>query len=230
MIICHQHRFIFLKTSKTAGTSIEIALSKFCGDGDIITPISKPDEMIRRDLGYPGPQNYAAPFWEYNVKDLFRLIVKNRKKKRYYNHIPAERVRQSIPAEIWDTYYKFCFVRNPWDRLVSYYYWFHKGKDRPTFSEYIKSEVPLTLIKRGYEIYTIDDEVVVDGVYRYEDLEAAIEDLSVRLNLPSVPVLPNAKSSHRTDKRHYREVYTEEEREKVAKLFAKEIQLFQYSF
>ena len=43
MIASHQHRFIFLKTRKTAGTSVEIALSKVCGPDDIITEISPED-------------------------------------------------------------------------------------------------------------------------------------------------------------------------------------------
>ena len=50
MILSHRYRYLFLKTNKTAGTSIEIALSKFCGPDDIITPISPEDEAIRRRL------------------------------------------------------------------------------------------------------------------------------------------------------------------------------------
>ena len=37
MIISHKHKFIFFKTRKTAGTSLQIALSEFCGSDDIIT-------------------------------------------------------------------------------------------------------------------------------------------------------------------------------------------------
>ncbi len=57
MIISHKYKFIFLKTKKTAGTSIEISLSRYCGDKDIITPIMFEDEKIRADLG-KYPQNY----------------------------------------------------------------------------------------------------------------------------------------------------------------------------
>ena len=65
MIISHKHKFIFLKTVKTAGTSIEIALSKYCGPDDIITPASPEDEITRSELGYPGPQNCFSPIRKY---------------------------------------------------------------------------------------------------------------------------------------------------------------------
>ncbi len=51
MIVSHKHRFIFLKTNKTAGTSVEIALSKFCGPDDVIPPLIPEDEAKRAELG-----------------------------------------------------------------------------------------------------------------------------------------------------------------------------------
>ena len=37
MIISHKHKFIFFKTRKTAGSSIQVSLAKYCGEDDIIT-------------------------------------------------------------------------------------------------------------------------------------------------------------------------------------------------
>ena len=47
MTISHKYNFIFIKTLKTAGTSLEIYLSQMCGNGDIVTPI-EPSEIVNR--------------------------------------------------------------------------------------------------------------------------------------------------------------------------------------
>ena len=47
MIVSHAHKFIFIKTKKTAGTSLEIALSKYCGAEDVLAPLVDHDEKAR---------------------------------------------------------------------------------------------------------------------------------------------------------------------------------------
>ena len=76
MIISHKYRFIFIKLRKTAGTSLEIALSGICGKDDIITPISAEDEEIRREPGFRSAQNYIAD-------------------EAFYNHMPAAEIRRN---------------------------------------------------------------------------------------------------------------------------------------
>ena len=47
MIISHNNKFIFIKTFKVSGTSMEIALSNYLGKQDIITPINLEEEILR---------------------------------------------------------------------------------------------------------------------------------------------------------------------------------------
>ena len=231
MIISHKYKFIFLKTQKTAGTSIEIALSKFCGTDDIITPISPiEDEKFRENLGYPGPQNYLAPITDYRIPDILKWLKAGKRKYRFFNHMPAKEVKKLIGKKIWNNYYKFCFERNPWDRVISKYYWRFRNKQRPTLSTFIYSDKILTLKKRGFWLYTIDGEIAVDKVCRYEYINEELEKIRTMLGIPGKLELPDAKSGFRKDKRHYRDILNEEEKEKIAEIFNDEINLFGYEF
>ena len=60
MILSHKYKFIFLKTRKTAGTSLEIALSRFCEEGDINTRIPQEDEKIRAQFSGTAAEGGAA--------------------------------------------------------------------------------------------------------------------------------------------------------------------------
>ena len=62
MIVSHGRRFIFIKTSKTAGTSVEMQLSKFCGPDDIVTPgMESKDPKYAQYADSRRPRNLAMP-------------------------------------------------------------------------------------------------------------------------------------------------------------------------
>ena len=229
MIISHKHQFIFLKTKKTAGTSVEIALSKFCGPDDIITPISPNDEEKRRLLGYRGAQNYKPDSCGGGVRGLLGTLLK-KSPKDFSSHIKARTVKPFIDDQVWDGYYKFCYERNPWDRVVSLYYWNYKAEPRPTMMEFLNSKRMMTLHRKGWGVYTINEKVVVDKICKFENLAEELEVVRKHLGIPEPLELPRTKSGSRKDKRSYREVFTEEEKEKIAELFADEIKLMGYEF
>jgi Sulfotransferase family len=229
MIISHKYKFIFLKTRKTAGTSIEIALSKFCGQNDLITPIAAKDERIRTNLGYPGPQNYLVPYSRYNLKDGIQSF-RERERRRFYNHIPAYDVRRWIGKRIWDTYFKFCFERNPWDKAISRYSFattFYKEKI--SLEEFLQHPDELPKLT-NYPMYTIHDHLAVDRVYFYEELPQELEAICEQFKFPEVPPLPMTKAGFRKDKRPYQEVISTKERELIEKICQREIALFGYTF
>lgn len=229
MIISHKYRFIFLKTAKTAGTSIEIALSRHLGKDDIITPISAADERVRNSAGYRGPQNYRIPLRQHNFRELAAAVIGRR--KRFYNHIPGLEVRNLIGDEVWNSYYKFCFQRNPFDRVISLYYWCYKTEPRPTLTEFLESPQVSLLTTRGLSLYTDNEgNVVVNNVGRYESLAQDLENIRRQIGIADPLELPHTKSSHRQDRRHYSEVIDVHSRIRIESLFNREMKLHNYQF
>ncbi len=235
MIISHKHKFIFIRTNKTAGTSIEIVLSKLCGEKDIITKVSPPeDEEFRKQFCDRGPQNYFIPFSCYTLRDWSRYIRKG-KRKTYSGHASAKDIKRVVDKKIWNEYFKFCFERNPWDRVISLYYfslprWQRNGKPELSISEFINSREIRSLKKWGFNNYTIRGNIVVDKVCLYEKLDEELKMVCERLGIQEKLELPRAKGNYRADRRHYREILSDEDREAVARMFVDEIALFNYKY
>jgi len=229
MIICHAHRYIFLKTNKTAGTSIEIALCKYCGPDDVITPISRDDEELRTSLGHRGPQHFLSPSTDYDVRDHFRRLVLRKPKRRYYNHITAAEVRGFIGPEVWQSYFKFCFERHPYDRVLSLYYWRHKAEPRPPVSEFIRSGAPELLRRRGWDLYTIDGKVAVDRVCLYENMTEELERVRLQFGFPEPLSLPRAKGAHRDRKRTTDEMLSAADKAAIREMFRVEFERYGFT-
>lgn len=150
-------------------------------------------------------------------------------------HAHAERVRAAFP-EAWRDYFKFCFVRNPFDRAVSDYLWRTRktGDAAMTFSAFLdridrRDFTSLTIPRHfdNWPIYAVDDKIAVDFVGRFEWLDEDLDHVFSRLGLDRRP-LSLSKSMQRQGS--YREWYGERERRQVERLFANEIRQFKYGF
>lgn len=228
MILSHAHRFIFIKTAKTAGTSIEIALSKFLGPEDVLTPTSSRDDADRRISGGRLPQNYRRTRAQYTPLDLPRLVLQGVPKARFHKHMGASEIRSLISKQTWNSYFKFCVERNPWERAISLYYWRKKAGLEGSLAEFVASGALKDLRNKGWNLYTIDGKTAVDHILRFEDLERELEQVRQRLGLSGPLELPRAKGNARTDRRHYTEVLTAEDRQRIAEMFREEIELMGY--
>lgn len=184
MILSHRHRFIFFKTHKTAGTSLEIALSKFCGPDDVITRIQPADERLRRAAGFRGPQHFVhRPLREYGLKEVRSVLKRGRPPSLFDNHTKATRLRALVAPPVWAAYFKFTIVRNPWDVARSRY--FHSVRKHwrpPPFDSWLASRSHL--INRNWPIYTEDDVPLMDFYIAYEDLENDLTAVSARIGAP----------------------------------------------
>jgi hypothetical protein len=227
MIISHRHRFIFLKTRKTAGTSIEIALSRICGAEDIITPIMPEDEEIRQETGGRGPQNHRLPYRAYTLKDWGRLLIKGRR-LQYYNHVTAKLVKQWIGDEIWNSYFKFAVERSPYDQAISRYFWRTRDMQiKPDFESFLRA-LDLGLLS-NWPIYTIDDQVAVDQVIQYSNLNSEFDAVIKELNLAESLSLPFSKAGFRKEINDS-EFFNAASRRIIEESCAREISAFDYQW
>jgi hypothetical protein len=229
MILSHKYRLIFIKTAKTAGTSIEVFLSKHCGPQDIVTPIAPPLER-HQPRNYEGFINPIPEILERPGKIFSVLYHTMSSCRKFYNHMSAREVKNRVPAKVWNGYFKFCVERNPWDKVLSHFH-MHAARAGGALSldEYLaRARFPI-----NYFRYTdrSGEKLIVDRVVRYENLLAELREVFAYLHIPFDGTLGvAAKSDYRADRRPYREVFNDEQRRLIEKAFAKEIELHRYRF
>lgn len=216
MVISDRFKFIFIHIPKTGGTSCQSALTS-C--------------LSFRDRYH----------WANNRKTKHETIklLKERNKSRLINHLHRKIFRNDIEYII-DDYYKFAFVRNPWDRTVSlYHYLVKQNKIIPNkrsinnfkdfvllFSKDVAWLEELYSMKNQYD-YLADNngKLTVDFVGKFENLEEDFEKITRKLGLEvSLPHLNKVK--HKS----YIEYYDDESYEIVKNRFRKDIAAFNYKF
>lgn len=216
MIISHKYRFIFLRTEKTASTSLTSALRETLGD-----------DALHAGLKRPGWAKYSPIHHgalKRNLPDLFGL----------HPHATARQVRRVLGAEIFDSYFKFAVERNPWERQVSLY--FHrewkKGNATPDFDRDMRSRLYRNteyVRLNNWAIYAIGETIVADRVLRYESLEDELAELSDTLEFPAPLTLPKLRD-YTGERDHYSTFYSDVSRKLVARWYAREIEALGYSF
>jgi hypothetical protein len=197
MILSYIHQFIFIKTRKTASTSMEIALSEHCYSPDIITRIN--EEYLR------------------NIETTFH------KKRGWYNHMPMTEVRDIITGRTFKTFFKFAMERHPYDKAVSQIYW--RTANNPS-----KSSINDIIEKGEYKnihLYTDGKDVLVDKIFRYEDLPDCLTEIEQAIGIPIAKDFPHAKKSRPragTD-----DILTEEHKRIIQDICQAEFELLNYT-
>ena len=225
MILSHSRKFIFIKSAKTAGTSLEAALSNYCGGADVVTPLGD---------------------YDFNRDETGKWVHKAMNAGDYQQHDWAVTIRGKVGTAIWTEYFKFSIARNPWDRVVSLFTW--KARNDPTLrprknllnrlglpsDEFKETRERFADFVRGSwetndRFYVSGDELCVDFVIRYEALADDTLHVCRCIGVPPIE-LPRLKSGFRPGHRHYSEYYDETTKAIVAERHGNDLRLFGYRF
>lgn len=242
MLASHAHRFIFLKTRKTAGTSLEIALSAHLGEADVICPISPADEIIRAAL-FPNalPRNYSTdPAAEAAYRAAIRqdrlddhgncLEPSPQADRIFFNHMPAGPARRALGEAFWDRAFKFSMERHPYEKVVSLAYFRMPGAAGGDFARLLDEEVERGAY-RNFDIYSIDGSTAVDFIIRYEALEAGIRHVERVTGCADILArMPFTKNTQRRDRRSAREILNRAQKLIVRERCSEEFALFNYDY
>jgi len=211
MLLSHDPSYLFVKTRKTAGTSVELSLSRYMKHKeDIITVVSDEDEVTRWRFG-GGPRNWEDP---------------ETGKTRFYNHMPLSEIKEHLWLK---EVFSWTIERNPWDKCVSMYF-YSTDRKRYSFERWMQQDD--TFIPTDWDRYTNEyGAVAVDKILLYDDLDAELKSLCDQLGIPWDGWLPKAKSRFRkVDPRHYSAFFTAKSRARVEEIFAKELEHFGWKY
>ena len=154
---------------------------------------------------------------------------------------------QVLDPDKFQRYFKFTFVRNPWDRAVSAYAYLRQGgspasaedarwsqfiNHYQSFDEFVCDWMTPDTITRN-ALFTpqveflknIYGQIEMDFVGRFETLIADFDNIAARFK--SAGTLPHLNSSRNQP---YQSLYTDQSREIVANLYKADIDAFGYTF
>ena len=177
MLICRAPGLVFIKTMKTAGTSIEIALSARLREGDLASPLDPDEERAR-----PGPAPRRA------VRRMVRTLRERSDgtlRVRYPHH--GHDVARTYLSDKIAGCLAFCVERNPYDKAVSAFHFVAHRHNRPItdtprqFEAFCRS--PRLAAFSNFDMYTRDGALAVDRVLQYDRLDIEFAEIMDRLGI-----------------------------------------------
>jgi hypothetical protein len=206
---------IFVHIPKTGGTSIERII-------------------------WPGNDDRCAGNLCMGLVDGFH----NKYQTGGLQHLLARQIREEVGREVFDKFFKFSIVRNPWDKAISQYIYMGERGDLRRFiglSETDSFKKYLELIQKRTHVqwesqhkFILDEsgQEMVDYIGRFErfndEVSRILQEIKARNGVEiRIDDIPHLKKSNRS---HYRDYYDSEAREMVAHIYKKDIEYFGYTF
>ena len=207
MVLSHSKKFIFIHVYKVAGTSISKELVKYSG------------------LFLPTIRGYRY------ISRKFPKIFPN----KYHRHIYAKELKTVLPEKTFNSYYKFAFVRNPWDWHVSQYHYILRKKNHHQhefikslngFKGYIEWVVTTNITTQMDMLSDENGNLLMDFVGKYENLNEDFDKICDHIGIKRA----NLPHLNQTKKKSYQEYYDEEAKNLIFNAYRADIEAFDYEF
>ncbi len=207
MLISDSHQFVFVHIRKAAGTSLR---------------------QILEQVALPKNNH-----WWFKLLSRNGFII-DYHRFSFRKHDPLMLAEKSMPENLFKQYFKFAFVRNPWDRLVSEYEYIKTQRNHSrykklmamSFEQYIEYQAQRVAASQLNALIKKDGELGIDYIGRFEHLHDSLADISgqIKLDCTRIPHI------NKLNKAPYQSYYTKESAERVALLWSKDIETFGYKF
>lgn len=206
MIISPLHKFIFAAIPKTGTHSVRRALREHMGPQDI------------EQVGLFVQKKFPIP-------QLAQLG---------HGHLTLQQIRPYLQTNAFDSCFKFAFVRNPFDRFVSYCAFVTREegsfeRDPQAVMREVLERPPhdhILFWPQHIFVTDADGELLTNYVGRVEAMQESYDEIAARIGIPSTRL----EKVNATDRRDYREYFDRELIDGVAKLYALDVELFGYDF
>jgi hypothetical protein len=218
-----------------------MALETLCGPDDVATP----DGPLpgARDVLAPKARNHAGRFnplaemvTARSIVDIGRIGRDFAKFLNYYKNMSETFLISLKKISIWDNYYKFCFEKNSWNKVIFFFYYYNRHHPGKLYlNEFIRrggvAETSDRAFPSDWTRDTLDNRMIVDDVYMFDDLKrglgTALRKAGVPENLVSGLELPRLKTETRDVQRPCR--FDSAANATVEKTFAREIETFGFA-
>jgi len=224
MLMSHTYRFIFIHIYKTAGTSI---MSSFLPYSRLIDRMAYDYKISKKLFG--GIVHLMG--WQKEGMQRFT---------GFHKHAKAYEIEKKIGSENFESYYKFAFVRNPFDLLVSLYFYISQAKNNPLHKAAVVQMSFLEFLKwylaknPPHQLEFVTDQsksqAIVDYIGRFETLTEDVAVIRKTLGLEVNRKIKHKNRSVKRKTRNYQEYYCRESRKLVFDYFQSDLDLFGYDF
>ena len=208
MLVSESHQFLFVHVPRTGGTSMR----------QILTPYST-----------QGSKGRVNKLWS-------RLGLAPWNRRHFPVHTALSQAEAQLPRQVFRDYFKFAFVRNPWERMASHYQALTLDRGHPRhdkvrsladFAEYLSYEANRGKAFQSLLVTEASGKLGLDFLGRFENLAADFSDVCARIGIDAdLPYLNQANPNGY----NWREMYNSSCQALVAKHWAQEIEMLGYAF